>query len=65
MKQRERPTKNQRMAIDNIKRLKALAGKLQWEANGDDKSIDDAIDYLFDCEEKLELIEKKEKKSEG
>jgi hypothetical protein len=62
MKQKHRPTQNQRIAIDNIKRLNALAGKLQWESGGDDKSLDDAIDYLFDRKEKLEAIEKKDKK---
>ena len=56
MKQKQRPTQNQRIALDNIKRLKALSGKLQWECGGDDKSIDDAIDCLFDCKEQLEKM---------
>jgi hypothetical protein len=53
------PSESARIAIRNIKRLNALAGKLQWESGGERKFIDDAIDYLFDC------LEKKEKSHES
>lgn len=65
MKQKHKnPTTPKRIADYNIKRLTSLAGKLQMES-GDEKSLDDAIDCLFDCLEKLELMEKKEKKDDG
>ena len=47
-----------RLSVNNIKRITSLAGKLQMES-GDQKSLDDAIDCLFDC------WEKREKKSES
>lgn len=65
MKQKHKnPTTPKRIAEYNVKRLTSLAGKLQMES-GDEKSLDDAIDCLFDCKEQLELIKKKEKENEG
>jgi hypothetical protein len=65
MKQKhKKPTTLKRIADYNIKRLTSLAGKLQMES-GDDKTLDDAIDCLFDCMKKLELMEKKENKNES
>jgi hypothetical protein len=57
-----------RIAEYNIKRLTSLAGKLQMESE-EEKSLNDAIDYLFaylfECREQVELIRKKEKENEG
>ena len=36
-----------RLSVANIKRLTSLAGKLQMES-GKQKTLDDAINYLFD-----------------
>jgi len=38
-----------RISKDNIKRLYSLAGKLQ-EDSGEKKTLDDAINYLFDSQ---------------
>lgn len=49
----------------NRKRINTLVGELA--SDGESHSQNDAIDYLFDCKEKLEKIlkEKKEKNDEG
>lgn len=48
-----------RIADYNIKRLISLAGKLQMETSKE-KSLNHAIDYLFDCKAELEQIKKRE-----
>jgi len=40
-------TETMRLSVANIKRLTSLAGKLQMES-GKQKTLDDAINYLFD-----------------
>ncbi|HMK93886.1 MAG TPA: hypothetical protein VK536_00650 [Candidatus Limnocylindrales bacterium] len=61
-KRRKNPAR--RITEDNLGRLIALAGELQMNSRVE-KSLNDAIDYLFGCKERLELIEKKEKTNES
>jgi hypothetical protein len=65
-KQSKNPAR--RIAEYNIKRLVSLAGQLQMESS-EEKSLNDAIDYLFtylfECKEQEKLIKKKEKENES
>ncbi len=44
-----------RLSTRNIKRLISLAGELQMNSS-EMRALDDAIDHLFDCKKRLELI---------
>lgn len=57
-------TQGIRITKNNAKRLTSLAGELQMKS-GKKKTLDDAIDCLFDCREQLELVKKKEKPNES
>jgi hypothetical protein len=63
-RKRGTPTEPVRIASYNASRLWSLAGRLQDKA-GRRITLDDAIDCLFDCKERLEAIEKKDNKNES